>query len=83
MRLSLVTSLLLAIVFLCCSCAPTMRMILTDRTAVYTQCNYVEVECVDEDCSNVAGGPWMATACGTRYRCTETDGNVVCAPMPK
>ena len=63
------------------SCAPTMRQILTDQTAQYTQCGVVEVDCVDDNCSNVAGGPWMATACATRYRCTNTNGQVVCAPQ--
>jgi hypothetical protein len=63
------------------SCAPTMQQILTDQTAQYTQCGVVQVECSDENCSNVAGGPWMATACGTRYRCTNTNGQVVCVPQ--
>lgn len=65
------------------ACAPTMREILTDQTAQYTQCGHVVVECVDDACSNVAGGPWTATACGTHYRCTNTAGQVVCVPQPK
>lgn len=72
--------LLTVVVLLGCSCAPSMRQILTNDTAVYTRCDHVEVECADEECSNVQGGPWMATACGTRYRCTNTGGHVVCAP---
>jgi hypothetical protein len=64
-----------------CSCAPTMRQALVQDTAVYTQCDHVQVDCVDEDCSNVQGGPWMATACGTRYRCTNTSGHVACVPL--
>jgi hypothetical protein len=75
--------LLLAVVLLMVGCAPTMRQILIHDTAVYTQCDHVEVECVDEDCSNVQGGPWMATACGTRYRCTNTGGHVACVPTPQ
>ena len=73
-------SLCVAAFLLVCSCAPTVRQGLVHDTAVYTQCDFVQVDCVDEDCSNVAGGPWMATACGTRYRCTNTSGHVVCAP---
>lgn len=77
--------LLLAVVLSSAGCVPTltMRQILINDTATYTQCDHVEVECVDEDCSNVQGGPWMATACGTRYRCTNTGGHVVCAPTPQ
>jgi hypothetical protein len=62
------------------ACAPTMRQILTDKTIQYTKCGHVEVACQDDACSNVAGGPWRAQACGTQYRCTDTGGNVVCAP---
>ena len=61
-------------------CAPTMREILIDQTAQYTKCGHVNVDCSDDNCSNVAGGPWRAMACGTQYRCTNTAGNVVCAP---
>ncbi len=64
------------------ACAPTMHQILIEKTAAYTQCGHVQVECSDADCTNVAGGPWMATACATRYRCTETAGQVVCVPQP-
>lgn len=73
------------VVFLICglvgACAPTMRQILIEQTASYTQCDYVAVDCVDEDCSNVQGGPWNATACGTPYRCTRTAGQVTCVPQ--
>ncbi len=62
------------------ACAPTMRQILTDKTAAYTKCGTVMVQCVDDACTNVAGGPWRAQACGTLYRCTDTAGNVVCVP---
>lgn len=57
-----------------------MRQTLTLETADYTQCDHVEIECVDEDCSNLQGGPWMATACGTRYRCSRTNDEVTCVP---
>jgi len=66
-----------------CACGPTIRETLMMDTANYTQCGHVDVECVDDDCSNVQGGPWMATACGTRYRCTNTAGEVVCVPKPQ
>jgi hypothetical protein len=76
---------LLSVFLLVCSsavgCAASMRQMLVEQTAQYTRCGHVEVECVDENCSNVAGGPWMATACGTRYRCTNTGGHVVCVPQ--
>lgn len=76
---------LFALLLLAASCTPYMteRMQLMHDTAAYTACDHVEVECVDENCSNVAGGPWFAMACGTRYRCTRTAGQVVCAPVPK
>jgi hypothetical protein len=70
-----------ALLSLIASCAPSMRQVLINDTATYTRCNFVEVDCVDEACSNVQEGPWMATACGTRYRCTNTGGNVVCVPQ--
>lgn len=71
-----------ALLMLCApGCAPTMRQILIEQTAQYTRCNVVEVDCVDDNCSNVAGGPWTATACATRYRCTNTNGQVVCTPQ--
>lgn len=62
-------------------CAPTMHQILIEKTATYTQCGHVQVDCGDPDCSNVAGGPWNATACAVRYQCTETAGQVVCVPQ--
>jgi hypothetical protein len=62
-------------------CAPTMHQILIEKTATYTQCGHVQVECSDPDCTNVAGGPWIATACAVRYRCTDTGGHVVCVPQ--
>jgi hypothetical protein len=81
MRPLLLPVVLVVLGFLVSACAPTMRQILTDQTAQYTQCGVVQVECADENCSNVAGGPWMATACATRYRCTNTNGKVVCEPQ--
>ena len=66
---------------LLCGCGPTVREALLEDTANYTQCDYVQVDCVDEDCSNVQGGPWNASACGTRYRCTRTAGQVTCVPQ--
>jgi len=69
------------------SCMPgygySPRQHLATATANYTRCGHVVVDCVDEECSNVRGGPWTATACGTRYRCTNTAGEVVCAPLPQ
>ena len=63
------------------ACAPTMRETLHQATAEYTQCAFVQVDCTDEDCSNFNGGPWTATACGTRYRCTHTSGQITCVPL--
>ncbi len=73
---------IIVLILLCGSCGPTIRQSLMADTAAYTQCNEVDVECVDEDCSNIQGGPWMAIACGTRYRCTNTSGHIVCVPEP-
>lgn len=63
------------------SCGPTIHQALIMDTASYTQCDHVQVDCVDADCSNVQGGPWMATACGTRYRCSRVNDNVTCVPQ--
>jgi len=73
--------LLLGFVGSALGCAPTARDILTQQTAQYTQCGQVQVECVDDACSNAGGGPWNALACGTRYRCTNTAGHIVCVPQ--
>lgn len=82
MQRTLASALFISGCLLFVGCAPTMRQVLINDTADYTQCDHVDVDCVDEDCSNVAGGPWMATACATRYRCTRTASQVTCVPQP-
>lgn len=62
-------------------CAPTLRETLAMDTAEYTHCDHVEIDCVDEDCSNLRGGPWLSTACGTRYRCDRVNETVTCVPL--
>ncbi len=74
---------LFAAAALAAGCAPTQRDILVQQTALYTKCDHVQVDCVDDACSNISGGPWTALACGTRYNCTNTGGHIVCAPLPQ
>jgi len=83
MRLPYLVFSLISLLLLWSACAPSVRQQLEMDTATYTQCDYVQVDCADDTCSALQGGPWMATACGTRYRCTRTAGQVVCAPQDR
>ena len=63
-----------------CVATPSTREMLMRDTAEYTQCGHVTVGCVDEECSNIKGGPWQAEACGTKYECSHHNGEVFCKP---